>query len=103
MERRVSDLVAVLRHRVGGDPLPDGLAGDAVLPTTPALPERIAVVTHGIMSRVILKLLLDLDPAQAVTLRHPNALFYRLEFTPTRIRHSYFLEGEGPFEGLLRH
>jgi broad specificity phosphatase PhoE len=63
--------------------------------------DRIALVTHGVMSRVILKLLLGLDPAEAMQLRHPNALFYRLEFAPDGIRRAHFLGGAGPFDGLL--
>jgi probable phosphoglycerate mutase len=64
---------------------------------------RIAVVTHGVMSRVILKLLLGLAPAEAMQLRHPNALFYRLEVTPDGIHRAHYLGGKGPFDGLLRH
>jgi len=63
----------------------------------------LGIITHGIMSRVILKVLLDLHPTDAVRVRHPNALFYRLAFASTGIDHSYFLDGAGPFGGLLRH
>jgi broad specificity phosphatase PhoE len=83
MESRVAGLLDELRGRTTGS--------------------RIAVVTHGIMSRVILKGLLQLAPDEAAAVRHPNALFYRLEFAADTVRHGYFLDGEGPFEGLLRH
>lgn len=67
-------------------------------------PERsLALITHGVMSRVLLKRLLDLSPGEAVTVRHPNELFYRLEIkAPGRVRSAYFLEGQGPRPGLLR-
>jgi broad specificity phosphatase PhoE len=67
-------------------------------------PERsLALITHGVMSRVLVKRLLDLSPADAVTVRHPNELFYRLEIkAPGRVRSAYFLEGQGPRPGLLR-
>jgi 2,3-bisphosphoglycerate-dependent phosphoglycerate mutase len=67
-------------------------------------PERsLALITHGVMSRVLVKRLLDLSPGDAVTVRHPNELFYRLEIeAPGRVRSAYFLEGQGPKSGLLR-
>jgi probable phosphoglycerate mutase len=99
MELRVGDLLDTVRQRLG--------AGRAAF-DRPQLPARgaggaVALVTHGIMSRVILKRLLGLTPSEAAAVRHPNALFYRLEFEPDAVRQSYFLEGEGPVEGLLRH
>lgn len=66
-------------------------------------PERtLALVTHGVMSRVLVKRLLDLDPADAVLVRHPNELFYRLELgTHADAASAYFLDGQGPTPGLL--
>jgi probable phosphoglycerate mutase len=66
-------------------------------------PERaLALVTHGVMSRVILKRLLRLTPAVAVSVRHPNELFYRLEITElARVDSAYFVDGQGPRRGLL--
>jgi broad specificity phosphatase PhoE len=74
-----------------------------LLPAIRSEGDRIAVVTHGVMSRVILKLLLGLDPVEAMQVRHPNGLFYRLEFTPQGVRRAHYLDGAGPFDGLLRH
>lgn len=63
----------------------------------------VVLVTHGVMSRVILKHLLDLAPEQAVAVRHPNELFYRVEVDAAgRADSAYFLEGQGPKPGLLR-
>jgi broad specificity phosphatase PhoE len=66
-------------------------------------PERtLVLVTHGVMSRVILKRLLDLPPERAVTVRHPNELFYRVEVGgPGCAESAYFLAGQGPKPGLL--
>lgn len=67
-------------------------------------PERaLALITHGVMSRVILKHLLGLTPEEAVAVRHPNELFYRVEIRgPGDATSAYFLEGHGPRHGLLR-
>lgn len=84
MERRVAGLLAAVL---------DGAA------------QRVALITHGVMSRVILKHLLALPPAQAAAVRHPNELFYRLELDPPRIPAravSHFILGRGPESGLLR-
>lgn len=66
-------------------------------------PERtVGLVTHGVMSRVILKHLLALSPQRAVTVRHPNELFYRLELgAASAARSAYFIDGRGPRPGLL--
>ncbi len=62
----------------------------------------IALVTHGVMSRAILTHFLALTPAESGLVRHPNDLFYALEFSATDIRPCYFRAGDGPFDGLLR-
>jgi broad specificity phosphatase PhoE len=64
---------------------------------------RLAVVTHGVMSRVIMQQVLDLTPELTATVRHPNELFYRLELRADGVRASHFLAGEGPLDGLLHH
>ncbi len=64
---------------------------------------RVALVTHGIMSRVIIRHVLDLTPELVVAVRHPNELFYRLEVRPDGVRVAHFLAGEGPLDGLLHH
>ena len=62
----------------------------------------IALVTHGVMSRAILTHFLALTPVEASLVRHPNDLFYRLEFSATDIQPSYYRSGDGPYKGLLR-
>lgn len=64
--------------------------------------QRVALVTHGVMSRVILKRLLALTPGEAARVRHPNELFYRLRVVaPGRMDGDHFLDGHGPRRGLL--
>jgi broad specificity phosphatase PhoE len=66
--------------------------------------QRVVLVTHGVMSRVLLKRLLGLAPATAVEVRHPNELFYQLDVSERRCHASaYFIAGQGPRRGLLHH
>jgi len=76
----------------------------ALLETMLEGPEcTLALITHGVMSRVIVKRLLALSPADAVTVRHPNELFYRVEIARSgQASSAYYLEGQGPKSGLLR-
>ncbi|MEQ8859847.1 MAG: histidine phosphatase family protein [Pseudomonadales bacterium] len=77
--------------------------GDLIDALLEAPERRIALVTHGVMSRVIIKRLLDLEPRDAVDVRHPNELFYRVTVGAAEQPDSaYFLEGRGPLPGLLR-
>ncbi|MCZ6657631.1 MAG: histidine phosphatase family protein [Gammaproteobacteria bacterium] len=63
----------------------------------------VGLITHGVMSRVILMDLLGLNPLEAVRAYHPNDAFYRLSFHATEIETHYFKDGSGPRAGLLRH
>lgn len=87
-----------------GENLPDLI--DRVVPVLESiltLPvERIALVTHGIMSRAILTHYLGLDPAEANRVRHPNDVFYRLHFDDGRCTPEFFCAGVGPVAGLLQ-
>jgi probable phosphoglycerate mutase len=87
-----------------GENLPDMEARVAgFLDTLDAQPGRtLGLVTHGVMSRVILKSLLQLSADVAVRVRHPNGLFYRLAMAEKRCFDSfYFFDGHGPTAGLL--
>jgi len=64
---------------------------------------QVVLVTHSAVSRAILTYFMGLAPIELATVRHPNDLVYRLEFQPTRIQASYFRNGDGPCEGLLRN
>jgi broad specificity phosphatase PhoE len=63
---------------------------------------EVGLVTHGVMSRAIVTHLLDLTPVEAVGIRHPNDLVYRLDVSPGGVQASHFLAGDGPRAGLLR-
>ena len=63
----------------------------------------VGLVTHGVMSRVILMQLLGLNDKEALRVYHPNDAFYRLSFHPAEIETHHFKEGAGPQAGLLRH
>ena len=63
----------------------------------------IGLVTHGVMSKVILKYYLGLSELESTRTRHPNDLVYRLTFTAQDIETHHFLAGTQAVPGLLRH
>jgi probable phosphoglycerate mutase len=63
-------------------------------------PARVGIVTHGVMSKVILKYFLNLEPAETQAIRHPNNLVYRLTFHRNEIDTQHFLDGRPVSEGL---
>jgi broad specificity phosphatase PhoE len=63
--------------------------------------DSIGMVTHGVMSKVILKFFLGLDEAACVRLRHPNDLVYRLTFYTQDIETHHFIAGGDEQQGLL--
>ena len=64
--------------------------------------EKIALITHGVMSKVILKYFLPLSEAQCCAISHPNNVFYHLIFSELaaipKVQH--FKDGERA-DGLL--
>jgi broad specificity phosphatase PhoE len=64
--------------------------------------QSVGLVTHGVMSKVILKFYLGLNEVECVRCRHPNDLVYRLTFNAEDIETHHFLGGGEPREGLLR-
>ena len=63
--------------------------------------KTIALVTHQVMSRVLLGHLLGLDRDEVIAIKHPNGAFYRVVLGDERTV-EYYLDGQGPFAGLLR-
>jgi broad specificity phosphatase PhoE len=90
-----------MEARIGG--FVDGLVAEIL----GGAGRSVALVTHGVMSRVLLKRLLRLTPAVAAQVRHPNDLFYRLDIrngdAPRSIDSAHYIAGEGPRRGLLHH
>jgi probable phosphoglycerate mutase len=64
--------------------------------------DALALVTHGVMSKVILKFFLGLDDSASARVRHPNDLVYRLTITAQDIETHHFLGGGEGQPGLLR-
>ncbi len=62
----------------------------------------IALVTHGVMSKVVLKFFLGLNEVETARLRHPNDLVYRLTFNAEDIETEHFVAGGSAQSGLLR-
>lgn len=95
LEQRTATVVAELQAHLAG-------VGPVAGP--------MAVVTHGVLGRVLIKRLLGLQPAEAMRVLQPNHLVYRLEANsagsvvgPEDIVVSHFLNGRGPHLGLMRH
>ena len=65
--------------------------------------EEIGLVTHGVMSRVIISHFLGLAPNGCTRVCPPNDLFYRLQFSPGEIQTRTVRRGPGvPPESLGR-
>lgn len=71
----------------------NGLFGEEVV--------AAAVITHGVMSKVILKYFLDLNELECTRVRHPNDLFYRLTFNAQDIETHHYVGGGEAQAGLL--
>jgi probable phosphoglycerate mutase len=65
-----------------------------------ALPHRrVALVSHGMMGRVIVSYLLGIPPEEAHRVAQPNDVVYRIQFgAPNRFHH--FRGGSGPHDGF---
>jgi len=64
--------------------------------------DALALVTHGVMSKVILKFFLGLNELECARLKHPNELVYRLTITAQDIETHHVLGGSDAHPGLLR-
>jgi broad specificity phosphatase PhoE len=65
--------------------------------------DQVALVTHQVMSRVILSRLFELDVAETNRLVHPNDVVYRIDLSGALPEAAHFLMGDGPRDGLLQH
>ncbi len=65
--------------------------------------QSVGLVTHGVMSKVILKFFLGLSEIESTRVRHPNDLIYRLTFNASEIETHHFEAGGEAQTGLLRH
>ncbi len=62
---------------------------------------ELALVTHGITMRVLLRCLLELDTHEVSRIRCPNDIVYEVALSATGARYQHYLNGEGPRDGLL--
>jgi broad specificity phosphatase PhoE len=62
---------------------------------------RIAIVSHGVMGRVIIRHFLNLKPNEIVKVRFPNDVIYRLDITPEGARCEYMVGTVERAEGLI--
>lgn len=63
---------------------------------------EIVLLTHQVMSRVIISYLLELKPQEMLQIVHPNDLMYRIELGVEKIDVTHFIDGRGPHAGLRR-
>ena len=61
----------------------------------------LAIITHGVMSKVILQRFLALGDIETARIRHPNDLVYRLTFHAQDIDTHHFVAGGDACEGLM--
>jgi broad specificity phosphatase PhoE len=64
---------------------------------------EVGLVTHQVMSRVILSRILKLNEVETNRLVHPNDVVYRVDVSSGAPEISHFLLGDGPRSGLLQH
>lgn len=64
--------------------------------------ERIAVVSHGMIGKVMVSILLGLDERETLAIHQPNDVVFRITTGAAPVAHHY-RAGEGPFPGLVTH
>lgn len=62
---------------------------------------RVVVVSHGMIGRVMLSLLLDLDEKGTLAIHQPNDVVFRLTLEPDRSEVHHYRGGVGPVPGFL--
>lgn len=62
--------------------------------------ENIAIVSHGMIGKVMVSQLLGLDEQQTLAMHQPNDLIFRLTLVSSGIEVCHFSKGEGPYPGL---
>lgn len=62
--------------------------------------ERIAVVSHGMIGKVMVAHLMDFEPALTLAIQQHNDMVFRVSVDGNQREVAFFNAGEGPFEGL---
>jgi broad specificity phosphatase PhoE len=63
--------------------------------------QRIAVVSHGMIGRVMASTLLGYDEQATLGFRQPNDVLYRVTLGNGAAEIDHYLAGEGPFPGVV--
>lgn len=61
---------------------------------------RIAVVSHGMIGKVMIAILLGLDEEQTLEIHQPNDVVFSTSLNGDDIRGSHFIGGVGPIPGI---
>ena len=61
----------------------------------------IAIVSHGVIGRVMVAILLGLDESATLAFRQPNEVLYRVTLDAGRASVDHYVAGAGPFPGLV--
>lgn len=62
--------------------------------------QRLAVVSHGMIGRVMVGVLLDLSPDEMLTFGQNNDTVFHLSHQGDRYQTQHYVSGSGPFDGL---
>ena len=62
--------------------------------------ERIAIVSHGMIGRVMVSIMLEHDAAEMLSYGQDNAVIFRVMLNPDGTLVAHFVAGNGPHPGL---
>lgn len=62
---------------------------------------RIAIVSHGMIGKVMMSMLLGLTEAETVNIHQPNDVVIRVSLNGDEARVDHYKGGRGPFEGVF--
>ena len=62
--------------------------------------ENIAIVSHGMLGKVMVSQLLQFNEQQTLNLHQPNDVVFRVTLATSGIKISHFVKGDGPFAGV---
>lgn len=68
--------------------------------------DNIAIVSHGMIGRVMIGILMEFGEAEMLNLAHPNDVVYRVRLSDQAEENQdrelhHFIAAEGPFEGIV--
>jgi broad specificity phosphatase PhoE len=63
--------------------------------------ERVAVVSHGMIGKVMISILLGLQEHETLAVYQPNDVVFRVTTVPSEPVAEHYRDGAGPFPGLV--